>query len=425
MGKYISLGEYNKLYKYIWIYLSIKFVTQFFLNNGLIFDQLYIKFLDIPHSPFISLQLDFVTFIIISIIIIIINRCLKKKEINKVDIQEQLIFNNKEQVMEFGASNNDYFLFLNIFFIIITDILEDIVSQFKCSIFDYWMFEMLFFELFYSKFFKTKIYKHHIFSLIFILSSGSLFNTIIIILNFMNNTDVTKIFDYGKWLIPISIIFYFFFHILRTHAYCNVKYYLEKRVISISGYLLLYGIFGFISSSICGISSTFVPCGDKNLSEFFKIVCIYKDDNENYYFESYILYFKQISIEYFGLKLFFMIIQTIFYYASTYYVYQIYKRLSPIYHICMYRFVDLIINILKFINDLINNKINDTEKTINLFGIVILVFYILGSIVYLELVELNFCNLNYYTKRKIKERANIDINISLEDISSNYEDTIN
>jgi hypothetical protein len=43
MGKYISLGEYNKLYKYIWIYLSLKFIITI-LREDLV---------NIPYAPFI------------------------------------------------------------------------------------------------------------------------------------------------------------------------------------------------------------------------------------------------------------------------------------------------------------------------------------------------------------------------------------
>ena len=81
----------------------------------------------------------------------------------------------------------------------------------------------------------------------------------------------------------------------------------------------------------------------------------------------------------------------------------------------------LIINILFFMNNLINDKIGRIDITKSILDILILIFYILGSIVYLEFIELNFLNLNFYTKRKIKERANTDIRISLGDISVNSE----
>ena len=34
MGKIISLGEYNKLYKYLWIYVAIRVVNEYFFGNS-------------------------------------------------------------------------------------------------------------------------------------------------------------------------------------------------------------------------------------------------------------------------------------------------------------------------------------------------------------------------------------------------------
>ena len=63
MGTFISLGEYNKLYKYIWIYLAIRLVTQIVLDYGFIFDQLKIDAMNIPYSPLISIQFYYLAFI--------------------------------------------------------------------------------------------------------------------------------------------------------------------------------------------------------------------------------------------------------------------------------------------------------------------------------------------------------------------------
>ena len=131
---------------------------------------------------------------------------------------------------------------------------------------------------------------------------------------------------------------------------------------------------------------------------------------------------KELSTELLGVKLLFIIIQSILYYASTYYSYVIYKKLSPIYHICMYRFNYLILDILGLINEMINNdNINNGSITINVLDILILIFYMIGSMVYLEFIELNFCDLNFYTKRNIKERSKRDIRISLGNMSVNCE----
>ena len=284
-----------------------------------------------------------------SIILLIIQKYRQQNELNTDIVQQKLIFNKQDINTEYGVNQSDYFLFINLFFLIILDLFEDIICLFTFSAFDFWMFEMLFFELINSRLLKTKMYRHHIFSFVFILSSCSIFKIIEIILNFTEETEIVKIFDNRKWLIPTIIVVYLLYHILKAFVSCNEKYYLEKRVISITNYLLFYGLFGFIASSICAIVSSSVPCGDDTLSEVSKIVCGFKDDNGNYYICNYSLFFKEFSSKNLGLRISIKIIQNITYYACTNYVYIIYKKLSPIYYICMYRFDDLIFYILFFI----------------------------------------------------------------------------
>ena len=100
--------------------------------------------------------------------------------------------------------------------------------------------------------------------------------------------------------------------------------------------------------------------------------------------------------------------------------YVICKKLSPIYYICFHRLNVLILIILYFINDRIYIGMKGLNRTIRILDILISVFYIIGAIIYLEFIELNFCNLNFYTRRNIKERANIEYNIGDISIDSEY-----
>ena len=423
MAKYISLGEYNKLYKYIWIYLGIRLVTQIVLDYGFIFDQLKIEAMEIPYSPLISIQFFYIAFIIFSLILMAIKKFRKRNELIQNLTGQKLIYNERDSTTEFGFSDKDYFIYLIIFFCVVIDLFDEIVGKFSFYSLDYWMFEMLFFELFNSRFLKLKIYKHHIFSLVFILSSCSIIFTIKIIISFVNSTNDIKTLENNKWLIPLGIVTNFLTQIFRAYTYCYEKYYLEKKIISIRNFLLIYGIFGIITSSVCATISTYIPCGDETLPELSKEnICNYKDENEGlYYFDSYIIFFKQFASEYFDVRLTLKIIQSILFYASNYYIIVIYKVLSPIYHICMKKLNSIIIDILFLMNNLINNKIGSLDIIKSILDILILIFFISGSIVYLEFIELNFCELNLYIKRKIRERSNSDIIISLDSITTNTE----
>ena len=151
MGKYISLGEYNKLYKYIWIYLIIRFISEFVFDYGLVFDQLYYEPMILPYGPFISSQIDYLGFIIISLILIIIEKRKRKKNVTLELIESKLIYNKLEIIEEFGITQKDYFLFVNLFFVVMIDLIENILAQFGISVLHFWMFEMFFFEMFNIK----------------------------------------------------------------------------------------------------------------------------------------------------------------------------------------------------------------------------------------------------------------------------------
>ena len=381
-----------------------------------VFDQLKPESLLIPLSPLISYQFLYSSFIIISIILIIIDKCRKIKICNKNTFIETLIFNKPEEVI-YGIKSDDYFLFVNIFLLVSVDLFNEIIFEFQCTMFNYWMFEVLFYVLFYSKFLKTKMYKHHKFSLIFILSSGSLLKTTEIIMHFVVGTDSALFFDDKKWLIPVGFIAYFILNTIEPYIFYYEKYYLDKRIISITSYLLIYGIFGLILSSICAVLSSYIPCGDDSLPELFKNICSFKDNNGYYYFDSFSMYFEELSSKDLSLRIFLLILMFSSIYVSYYYIYAIYKVLNPIYHFFMFRLNELIFTFLTLINYLINSDgINGIDFALIIVDIFLLIFYLLGSMVYLELIELNFYDLNKYTRRSIKGRANDDIKILLSDL---------
>ena len=341
---------------------------------------------------------------------------------NKNTFIEKLIFNEPEQVV-YSVKASDYYFFINLFFVVATELLNEFIYEFRCTMFSFWMFEMFFYEVLYSRILKSKMYKHHIFSMVFILFFCSLFKIIEIIMHFSAGTDDARFFDDKKWLIPVGIIIYFLKNIFSVFVSCYEKYYLESKIISITGYLLIYGIFGLIFSSLCATLCSYIPCGDDNtISELFKNFCLYKDDKGNYYFDNYTIYFEELSSKDFALRIILLVIMYTLIYISFYYVYAIYKVLNPIYHFFVFRLNELIFTFLSLINYLINKEgLTGLDFALIIFDIFLLVFYLLGSMVYLEFIELNFCDLNTYTRRSIKGRSNDDIKILLSDLRTESE----
>ena len=166
MGKYISLGKYNKLYKYIWIYLSIRFITMFVFDGQFVFEQIRVNIIEIPYSPFIFRQINYSGLFIISSIIKLIKKFSKKKVFIRTEStdEDSSSFNEIDKSTKFGIKLSDYFLYVNLFFLILVESIRGIMNIFQFYILEYWMFLFLFLELFYSRLFKSKIYKHHILS---------------------------------------------------------------------------------------------------------------------------------------------------------------------------------------------------------------------------------------------------------------------
>ena len=80
-------------------------------------------------------------------------------------------------------------------------------------------------------------------------------------------------------------------------------------------------------------------------------------------------------------------------------------------------------NLLSFIG-IINNYINNNNKrtniALNAFLFIIDIFIFIGLLIYLEMIELDFCNLNYNLRKSIIERSMQDCKLEID----NEEDEI-
>ena len=81
----------------------------------------------------------------------------------------------------------------------------------------------------------------------------------------------------------------------------------------------------------------------------------------------------------------------------------------------------MILTVLSLINDYINKHHDNANIPLSICNILLLLFYLIGSIVYLEFIELNFCKLNFYLRRNIKDRADSDFKLSFLELE--HQDT--
>ena len=103
--------------------------------------------------------------------------------------------------------------------------------------------------------------------------------------------------------------------------------------------------------------------------------------------------------------LFFSEIKILFSAFQYFFSFLIIKLLGPEYLVCADSILFFLIKIISLIFYLINKSL----KIEFLFDFLSQFFSLLGTIIYLELIELNFCKLNYNLKRNINIRSNIEI----------------
>jgi len=312
-------------------------------------------------------------------------------------------------------------------------------------IFDYPMFELLFTSLVISKMLKIEIYSHQKIGIII----NSLCSLILGVLRFfyVEEEDDKKYLN-AKYelLIPISIIIYIFIISSTSYIYTKLKFYMDLKFISHTKLLILYGILGFVFSiSACTIETSFkcVEIDEKRTQEFFckvysnitnssnninnaynhEIIAnngihIYNENNSNNktdrYIENFFIFiedFLKLNSKDRSIEIVLVFFGTIFYYCSLYFDILVIKYLTPMH----FSFCNLIYLLLTRLTDLISSIINNNFTFNILFKIAPFICSFIGFLIYLELIELNFCNLNYNLRKYINER-------SIEDV---YEDSRN
>ena len=447
----MSCGELNKNYKYILYTAIFAFFTNFIF--GYIFNDNMEILLIKKNTNNIELSYHIILHYIFRFIgILILSLIFYKIEQKSAQKQTPTIKNEEESLDELESSSSSIKLIykdvkedlnlkinispLNIFIVlsimVLQGILEDIFYKSTLRALDFWMFELPLLSYLSSKEFKFKIYRHHklaIFTNIFICAPYKIILLIILIFistDIFNKTNdynfnVYKYYKGNLGLIPIGIIFYLIIMVSRSYAITKIKVFMDLKYISPNKILMIYGIIGILISIIVGTISTFIDCqtiGEVNLK-----ICKINDGNKSY-FENFYLYFKTLNSDtellLFELIFFVGIITNFFY---MFYYILIIKKLTPIHSIFSNLTYSFLLQLVGYFYENLNkpqnqNQYNNDEdnkdtkgKTdysfLNLIflGFITQIIVFFGLLVYLEIIELNFCKLNENLRRYIIDRS--------------------
>ena len=234
---------------------------------------------------------------------------------------------------------------------------------------------------------KEKYYKHHFLSVAIILAS---LTALFIIYSIKLDDSKYSIFN-AFWYYLVHYVLYGTFNIL-------IKKYFLVYFYSIYYVLLLIGAFVCVPVLLYGIIAFFI---DKDVSG----IIIGFINNVN----------TVKSVFVFIVDLFFLFASNLGLFWTIYYF-------TPFHLIISEFFSELLgyyIHLIQFKNgtDIKQGNFLFGSNNIAIFSVIFFINFIC-SLIFNEIIILKFCNLEYYTKKYIKERAKSNANSFLEEISS-------
>ena len=234
--------------------------------------------------------------------------------------------------------------------------------------YNFWIFDIIFLSLFSFLILKTKYYKHQFISMIVIVVLGLALN---IIAYFKSDNTGDELNFFGIFIQFISEICLCLLVVIE-------KYNMEKNYCNPYELCFLVGIVGFILQSIClvifcrfGLSANGIKHPD-NLIQYF---------NEFDYNDLIVC----LSI------------------IITYFIFNISLILT-----CGY-FTPIHILIIIIIKATGSHFLPDSNFALNILSIFILILIAIMLLVFIEVIEINICDLSYNTKKNIEFRAKKDL----------------
>ena len=409
--KIITLGKCSRYYLLILGSASFKLLSLVLLgNNGITKDGIGLfGFCPIFNNfNFIQSIIMYFGYSIFGMIFFFF-KDIKKVEINELVKRKNLIRNsiannNKKNKSKKNAAK---LVLLGLVFVLHIEIKKVLYIE-GFQFFNFWTLEIVIILHIMRKYFIIDFYRHHKVAVIFITTvcSSLLIVGSLLPSSLMGENSGNAYQNIGTKLGSkfYSILFILIFLIL-SYAYSFTRVYskilMQIKFISPYKIILVIGIFGFIISIIAFVVSYFINYKD-NFNNYFSAMRLILNGEKPYKFwvEIFCVYplysftsFMELTFEIF----------TIYY-------------LNPFYVLMTNNLYYGITELLFF---LLNISSDGLKITHFLITELTEIFTFLGYMVYLEILELNFCGLNENIKRRIMEKGEIEFrNLSEFDLHS-------
>ena len=404
MTKCITFGIWNQFYKYLCFYSGANFLSQYILEDLLVKQSKFQLLSSFPPHLIIQEMFNYLGTFFFALIIIKYDKYSKdKKEKNQNGITQRLIYVEYEKNKNINFIN--YLLFVAL--IVICNELRMLFYSFNLKGLAFSSFELLFISIISFKMFKVPIYIHKKVAIYFILISSTLMK--VISLAMIHSEDEIEVYqkkNYKKSLIPIGIISFLLIFLLKDFLFCKTKWYFDVKFVRLNNYFLIYGFLGLVICGIMSLITNFFNCNKIIKSEYISDFCRRTSDNKTFFYDKYSLYFKtEMNIFLFTFIFCLKIILSV---CSKFYAILIIEKLGPEYIVCANSIEFTIGGLIDFLLYLIKRNGKSKYKFL---GMTLGIFNIIGAMIYLEFIELNFCNLNKNLKSNIEKRAHEDIKL--------------
>ena len=447
---FIGIGSFNKYYTYIFILVLARFISDYLegFNEKEYYnrpnEENFIEFASIfaYHALYRDLMYFFGA-IICGIILYLIYRKNEKSNKNSLSIEK---VNSMKHIM-LGLKNDSSYLIIFIISFIYS--LSIMLRTFLMSMkFDagFWTLEILFIIYLSIKILKIKIGNHQkvtIFILSIILFAIQIINSLLPKTDHNcndneecldknlndNNMYIYMEKKFGHYGYIFLILFlYIFDFIMRDYSWVKLKFLMDAKSIPVFKIMLSIGIIGCLLVIICFIIVSNAPCNiienitkidnkylykdtDKEI-DFVRQVCglIDYDDITNkmkLYYDHFVIYFKDYSNSNRLMLEIFIIPLYIFIYVSINLTQaMILKYLDSNAMLVNINFNYLFSRLISYIK----NGASKEFLTVTEFILLELceIVAILAYMIYIELIELKFCKLDYHLKKVIGDRGNRD-----------------
>jgi hypothetical protein len=291
-----------------------------------------------------------------------------KKE-NKIEIP--LIYNKNNR--EIKAHKFIYIFFSSLADFIQT-IIETTIVNYKIKV-NFWLLDLLFLAIISYLLLRLKLYKHQILSMSLIIILGIFLDLFV--------GSLKELFNHF-WYFLSKIFSEFCYSLsLVLNKYCmDFKFSPPYEV------CLFIGLFTFLFYLFILIISSFISCN----YEF----CYLEDKKTGlYYFDSFSIYTSKLNLK----EFFLFIIEVInLGYINVSIILTI-KYFTPYHSMIILIIGRMVLTFERFFSGI---------ELYDIIYIILLIFIFFGLLVYVEIIELNFCGIQKYTKDNIEKRGDID-----------------